>query len=89
MPKTIKQLSPRQQTVVKFKIAEILMQADLAQQPEDATRAKCHWSTPSPGPSRSEGCSQYRTESNIPLQKIDLESTTTAASWLQECGRTL
>jgi hypothetical protein len=49
--KTIKKFSPRRQTVVKFKIAEILMQEELAQQIEDATRAKCHCSTPRPGPS--------------------------------------
>lgn len=117
--KTIKKFSPRRQTVVKFKIAEILMQEELAQQMEDATRAKCHCSTPSPGPSnydsispgsshytpspganlhcstpspgpsRSEGCSQYSSESNLPSQSIDLENTTTAASWLQEFGKTL
>jgi hypothetical protein len=40
--KTIKKSSPRRQTVVKFKIVEILMQEELAQQIEDATRTKCH-----------------------------------------------
>jgi hypothetical protein len=40
--KTIKKFSPRRQTVVKFKTAEILMQEELAQQIEDAARTKCH-----------------------------------------------
>lgn len=69
--KTIKKFSPRRQAVVKFKIAEILMQEELAQQMEDATRANSHCSTPSPEPSIydsiSPGSSHYTPSPGVNL----------------------